>query len=113
HFGKSDVQHTAESRLKEQLTADEAMQHESRRNSPVAPHLTQPVVLLRAKIHGHLHEIIGAGWPKRCEPALARLAHFGLTPEIVELQNQACFLDHRLFRHSFFLRVTCDVQFYL
>src|SRR6266702_678716 len=86
-LGEHKVQFTAEGRLKKQFLADDSVQHKSCSDSPVASHLAQPVVFLRTELHGHFHEVIGARGPKGGEPPLARFAHFGLTPEIVEFEN--------------------------
>src|SRR2546429_5031260 len=39
--------------------------------------------------------------PNTSEPPLSGFAHFGLTPQIVELQNQSRLFDRRLVRHLF------------
>ena len=56
---------------------------------------------MRAKVHGHFHEILGGRRPKRGEPPLACFAHFGLASEVVEFQEQSGLFDRRLFCHLF------------
>src|SRR5438067_954912 len=98
-LGEHKVQFTAEGWLKKQFFANDSVQHKSCSDSPVTPYLAEPVVFLRAEIHDHLHEVISASGPERGEPPLARFAHFGFTPEIVELQNQSSLFDGGLCGH--------------
>ncbi len=64
------------------------VQHERRGHAPVSSDLAQPVVFLRAHRPDNFQVIVGALRPKLAEPPVARLAHFRLAAQIVEMENQ-------------------------
>src|SRR5580704_4135296 len=90
-------------RLDEQLLTERTLKHERGGHAPISTNLAQPIVFLRARGPDNFQEIIGALRPELAKPPAARLAHFRLAAQIVELENQlgiSCsrFLSHRFLR---------------
>src|SRR2546430_1560972 len=84
HFCKNEVHLSAKRHLKEKLLTQHPIQDKRHGDSPIAAHLSQPVVLFGSHGRRHLHEVVRILRPKRRHPPVACLAHFRFAPQVIK-----------------------------